>query len=90
MNIHISQIEFLFYFRVYTRGDIPRAILREEFVIVLEVNVLPDEIEDSYQGYVTNKNRSEELRRDQWFDDETVVGDMRYNTRPGVDKDKST
>ena len=51
---------------------------------------MPDEIEDSYQGYVTNKNRSEELRRDQWFDDETVVGDMRYNTRPGVDKDKPT
>ena len=54
-------------------------------MIVLEVKVLPDLIEDNYTSYTTNKRT-----RDQWFDDETVVGDMRYNTRPGVDKDKST
>ena len=46
--------------------------MREEFVIVLEVNVLPNQIKDNYQSYTTNKNT-----RVQWFDDVTVVGEMR-------------
>ena len=45
-------------------------------MIVLEVNVLPDQIEDNFTSYTANKKT-----RNQWFDDETVVGDMRYNLR---------
>ena len=64
--------KIIWFFRVYTRGDIPRAILKEEFVIVLEVNVLPDQVKDNYENYIVNKKE-----RSQWFDDETVVGKMR-------------
>ena len=61
----------LYYFRVYPRGDIPRAILKEEYVIVLYVAVLPDATLDSYTSYTEDKSRL------QWFNDEGIVGDMR-------------
>ena len=48
--------------------------MQEEFVIVLEVMVLPHPDNDSYLSYRENKNT-----RKQWFDDEVVVGKMRYD-----------
>ena len=48
--------------------------MQEEFVIVLEVMVLPHPDNDSYLSYRENK-----ITRKQWFDDEVVVGKMRYD-----------
>ena len=47
--------------------------MQEEFVIVLEVKVLPHPVDDSYLSYRENKNTT------QWFDVEVVVGEMRYD-----------
>ena len=51
--------------------------MQEEFVIVLEVMVLPHPTDDSYMSYRENKNTN--FTRKQWFDDEIVVGNMRYD-----------
>ena len=63
--------------RTYTRGDIPRAILKEKFVFILEVAVLPDLKEDSYletrKRFMNDANYLESI----WYNDEEIVGTIR-------------
>ena len=55
---------------VYTKGDIPNAILTEQFVFVLYVRVLPNLVKDNFENYDPSVN-------EQWYNKETVVGDIR-------------
>ena len=55
---------------IYESGDIPNAILTEEYVFILTVGVLPDLEKDSYDNF--------DDQNYQWYNDEYKVGIMRF------------
>ena len=57
---------------MYLKGDIPRAILKEKFVFVLELAILPNLTLDNFASYKNNSSS-----RKQWYNDDEVVGAMR-------------
>ena len=56
---------------VYTKADIPRAILSRELVFVLTVKVLPNLEEDDYLKFDMSK------RTNYWYNNQSVVGEIR-------------
>ena len=56
---------------VYVSGDIPRAILTEQFVFVLYLSILPNIQVDTYSNYAIGDFS-------QWYNDIEVVGKIRY------------
>ena len=54
-------------------------MLKEEFVFVLMIAVLPNEILDNFENYKINKKkRNKENKRIQWYNDDIIVGKLRY------------
>ena len=56
---------------VYTKADIPRAILSRELVFVLTVKVLPNLVEDDYLKFEMSK------RKNYWYNNQDIVGKIR-------------
>ena len=56
---------------VYTKADIPRAILSRELVFVLSVAVLPDLVEDDYLNFKMDQ------RKNYWYNNQDIVGEIR-------------
>ena len=54
-----------------TSADISRAILTEEYVLVLIVPILPDPDQDNFKNFDVNK------RKDQWYNKKSSVGEIR-------------
>ena len=55
----------------FITADIPKAILTEQFVFVLLVNILPDLELDNFDNY--DDNHSEK----QWYNNLNIVGEIR-------------
>ena len=55
----------------FVSADIPKAILTEEFVFILFVNILPDLEIDNFDNY--NPNHSDK----KWFNNLSIVGEIR-------------
>ena len=56
---------------VYTNADIPNAILKEKYVIVLTVYILPNLIKDSFTNFNLEQNN------EQWYNNDSTVGNIR-------------
>ena len=56
---------------VYSKADIPRAMLSREFVFILSVKVLPNLVEDEYLSF------NMEDRANYWYNNDSVVGEIR-------------
>ena len=53
-------------------------MLKEEFVFVLKIAVLPNEILDNFDNFKINKERgNQEKKRIQWYNDNIIVGKLR-------------
>ena len=47
-------------------------MLVEKYVFVLIIAVLPDKIHDNFTSY-------KEKRKEQWYNNDTIVGEIRFN-----------
>ena len=57
---------------MYAFGDIPRAMLKEKYVFILHVSVLPDLEKDKFENF----NISEV--NENWYNKKNVIGEIRY------------
>ena len=57
--------------RVYSNADIPRSLLKEEFVFILTLAILPNLEKESFENY------DEEKSKEMWYNNDTLVGEMR-------------
>ena len=55
----------------FITADIPKAILTEQFVFVLLVNILPDLELDNFDNYDANNSDQ------QWYNNLDIVGEIR-------------
>ena len=55
----------------FITADIPKAILTEQFVFVLLVNILPDLELDNFDNYDNNHSKK------QWYNNLDIVGEIR-------------
>ena len=55
----------------FITADIPKAILTEQFVFVLLVNILPDLELDNFDNYDNNQSQK------QWYNNLNIVGEIR-------------
>ena len=54
-------------------------MLKEEFVFVLMIAVLPNETRDNFENYKINKKKeNNENKLIQWYNDNTILGELRY------------
>ena len=57
---------------VYRSADIPKAMLREQIVFVIEISVLPNRVYDTFQ-YFNNERYNDKF----WYNDNEYVGNIR-------------